>query len=107
MNIRILTKDGNKWKGQLQKGWFEVGGLRCPAENVKSLSLPPSPTHSIEYGDLYLTDGTSLRVPSCAPGLLFWKDNRYEISGEITVLLSSLNLAKTFLVTDIESFYQD
>ena len=109
VKIHILTKDGNEWIGQLQKGWFTVGSLRCEAENVSSLSLSRAPTFGdIETrGDLYLADGTHLYVPRCPPGILFWKDNRYEISGEVTILLASLDLAKTFLVTDIERLYQD
>jgi hypothetical protein len=108
-NIHILTKDGNEWNGQLQKGWFAVGSLRCEAENVSSLSLPRAPTFGAieKRGDLHLADGTHLYVPRCPPGILFWKDNRYEISGEVTILLASLNLAKTFLVNDIESLHQE
>jgi hypothetical protein len=107
MKVFIRTTDGNEWKGQLQEGWFEVEGLRCPAKEVKHLRLIRSPSHSPDYGDLWLADGTSLRVPLFRPGIFFWRELRYAITGQVMVALSSVSLAKTFAVADIEYFSTD
>jgi hypothetical protein len=92
--------------GQLQKGWLAVGSRRCGAEDVSSLSLPRTPAFGAvkKSGDLHLADGTHLHVTRCPPGILFWKDNRYEISGEVTLLLASLNPAKTSSLTTLNPF---
>ena len=58
-------------------------------------------------GDLRLVDGTCIRVPRSQPGIFFWREMNYAISGEVTIFLSSLNLAKTFAVSEIESFWPD
>src|SRR5215216_2952552 len=107
MNVYIRTKDDNQWKGRLQEGWFEVEGLHCPAEQVESLKMNRDSSSMEAHGDLRLVDGTYLRVPRSKPGVFFWREIDYAISGEVTIFLSSLNLAKTFAVSDIESFWLD
>jgi hypothetical protein len=106
MNVYIRTRDRNQWKGQLQEGWFEVEGLRCKAEQVKSLNMNRESMAYDAHGDIELVDGTHLRVQRVRRGL-FWREIDYAISGEVTIFLSSMNRAKTFAISDIESLWLD